>query len=313
MKKKAAPAQLLLIYMLLVPAVFLVGTFAYYPAVNGIYHSLFRWNGNDINEYVGFANYKRIFTDAVLMRSFGVLGILIVANLFKMIPPIIAAVCIHRLASGKWRYYYRVLFVVPMIIPGMVGLLLWRFFYSSTGGVLNRLLNASGLMNVFIWIDTHWLGWNAFVEGQSPAWLGNTHLILPSVIFFGFPWVGIIGVLIYLAGLGNISEDIYEAADLDGVGPFRKFTHIELPLIMTQVRLNLVLMIIATIKGFHVILILLGGAGGPGGVAMVPGLYMFSKAFGSGEAGYASAIGVILFFIILLLTVINQKYVRVDK
>ena len=69
-------------------------------------------------------------------------------------------------------------------------------------------------------------------------------MILPAMIFWGFPWVGIVGVLLYLSGLGNIDQSVYEAAEIDGCGWFRKFWNIELPLITTQVRLNMVLMII---------------------------------------------------------------------
>jgi raffinose/stachyose/melibiose transport system permease protein len=122
-----------------------------------------------------------------------------------------------------------------------------------------------------------------------------------------------VGVLIYLAGLQSISTEIYEAAELDGVNGFQKFVYIELPLIMTQVRLTLVLLIIATLQGFGLQLLLLGESGGAGGRGMVPGLWMFNRAFVAGEFGYACALGVILFVFILALTYINNKYVRVSK
>src|SRR5690606_37559766 len=105
----------------------------------------------------------------------------------------------------------------------------------------------------------------------------------------------------------------YEAADLDGVGPFKKFLHIELPLIMTQVRLSLVLLVIGTLQGYGLQLLLLGDAGGPGGRGMTPGLWMYNRAFIAGEFGYACAVGLILFVLILLLTHLNQRYVRTDK
>jgi raffinose/stachyose/melibiose transport system permease protein len=152
-----------------------------------------------------------------------------------------------------------------------------------------------------------------FEPGRPPAWLGDHNLIIPSLIFWGFPWIGIIGVLIYLSGLEKIPKSIYECADLDGVGWFGKFLYIELPLIATQVRVNLVLMIIGVLKGYGLILVLLGDDGGPGGAGMVPGLYMYYNAFVKRQAGYACAIGIIMFFVILILTWINNKFVRVER
>jgi len=153
---------------------------------------------------------------------------------------------------------------------------------------------------------------NAFITG-SPAWLGHSKLIIPAMIFWGFPWVGTVGVLIYLAGLQNISQDVYEAAELDGCGPFTKLFRIELPLILTQVRINLIFLTIGTLSSYGRFLLLLGPDGGPDNKGMVPGLYMYKTAFIDGRFGYACALGMVMFVVILTLTVIYQKYVRVEK
>lgn len=251
--------------------------------------------------------------DWLLWMSFRLILILVVANLFKMWPSIFAAVCIHRLRSDRCQYLYRVLFVVPMIIPRMVGLLIWKFFYDPNVGVLNKFLIATGLDNLLIWLDKWVLHLGVFVEPFKPAWLGHPDLIIPSLIFWGFPWVGVVGVLIYLAGLQNISQSVYEAAEMDGINWWGKFWRIELPLIMTQVRLNLILMIIGTFQAYGFQYVLLGAEGGPRNKGLTPGLYMFYQAFQEQNYGYACAIGLLLFFIILTLTIINQRYVRVEK
>ena len=137
--------------------------------------------------------------------------------------------------------------------------------------------------------------------------------MIPSLIFWGFPWVGTVGVLIYLTGLAGIDDSVYEAADLDGVSWLQKFVYIEFPLLMTQVRINLILMIIGTLQAYGHILVLLGDTGGPKGVALVPGLYMFRTAFTELYAGKACAIGLVIFVFILILTEINNRYVRVEK
>ena len=151
-----------------------------------------------------------------------------------------------------------------------------------------------------------------FVTG-SPAWLGHSKLVIPALLLWGFPWVGTVGVLIYLAGLQNISQDVYEAAELDGAGPVTKLFRIELPLIMTQVRINLVFLTIGTLTDYGFFLLLLGPDGGPGNKGMVPGLYMYTEAFLNNRFGYACALGMVLFFMILFITVLYQKYVKVEK
>ncbi len=250
--------------------------------------------------------------DQTLWSGFGVIFILVLANLVKMVPSIVTAVFIHRLKSERWQYIYRVLFVVPMIVPAMVGLLVWKSFYDPTQGILNRILLGSGFLDVLVWIDGLF-GWDVFHAGTNPSWLGDASLVIPSLIFWGFPWVGTVGVLIYLTGLASIDESVYEAADLDNASTLQKFFYIELPLILTQVRINLVLMIIGTLQTYGQILILLGDSGGPRGVALVPGLYMFRSAFVELYAGKACAIGLIVFFFILILTEINNRFVRVEK
>lgn len=440
------------IYLLVLPSLGLIALFSYFPAVSATYHAFFQWNGDEISEYIKWDNFARALHDPVLGASFGLVMIFICANFVTMVPSIVTAVVIHRLSSERWRYLYRVAFVIPMIIPGMVWLLLWKYFYNPTVGVLNAVLDATGLISVLQWLDVQmpmlarlitpardailqpvfggiwgfglfgvvvlgalggirgalrgWLWWIAllagawglwgpplpdwthfhFVEGlvrwsahpatgaklghmgallaaaltfgqilhnrrpwgpevikwagvvilavfgvlvattavwteptsafknaSPPAWLGNVNLIIPALLFWGFPWVGVLGVLLYLSGLGNIDQSVYEAADIDGCGWFRKFTHIELPLIMTQIRLSLMLMIIGALQGWGLVFILLGDSGGPGGVAMLPGLYMFHEAFTVGEVGYACAIGLLLFGLIVYLTIINNRYVRVSK
>ncbi len=301
------------LYLFVIPSMLLIATFSYFPAISAIYHSFFEWQGGDFKQFLGFDNFTRAFGDRVLWGSFVTIGILVLANVFKLIPSIFLAVLIHRIASDKWQYWYRVLLVVPMIVPGLVTLFIWKFFFDPNLGVLNKLLDATGLKTLLVLCDERIFHWGVFQSDIPVAWLSQPSLIIPSLIIWGFPWIGTVGVLIYLAGLQAIGSEVYEAADLDGVTPFQKFLHIELPLIMTQVRLSLVLLIIGTLQGFGLQLLLLGENGGAGGRGMVPGLWMFNRAFVAGEFGYACAIGLILFVFILILTFLNNKYVRVEK
>lgn len=297
------------LYLFVVPSLCLVALFAYFPAASAVYHSLFDWQGGEAKQYLGWDNFRRAWGDRVLWDSFVTVACLIGFNLVKMLPSIALAVVIHRLRSDRWQYLYRVLLVVPMIVPGLVTLFIWKFYLDPNLGLLNRLLDATGLKAALVGLD-RLAGWGVFVEGVPVGWLSQPELVLPSLFLWGFPWIGAVGVLIYLAGLQAIGTEIYEAAELDGIGPVGKFFHIELPLILTQVRLNLTLLIISTLQGYGLQLLLLGDSGGPGGRGMTPGLWMYNRAFIAGEFGYACAIGLILFGFILALSLLNNRYVR---
>jgi ABC-type glycerol-3-phosphate transport system permease component len=290
------------IYLFVLPTLLLIGLFVYYPAASGVYHSFFRWNGADISEYVGFKNFTDLLKSSEFWDSFKIALILGLWNVVKMIPALLVAVCIHRCRSVRMQFLYRTLFVIPMVIPGLVVVLIWRsFFFEANLGFLNRFLNASGLFDLLVYLDRlfHWGG--VFVAGQSPAWLGDPRLILTACIVWGFPWVGSFAVLTHLAKLQGISKDVYEAADIDGVSWWTKFTKVELPLIMGSIYLLLVFVVIDTIKDAGMVLALAGIYGGPGGKLTVPALFMIRKAFVEQEMGYACAVGLILTAIVILL------------
>ncbi|WP_269522652.1 carbohydrate ABC transporter permease [Coraliomargarita parva] len=471
----------LALYLLVLPTTLSLLVFSYYPKFDVFLMSFFRWQPPTVKEFIGLRNFKEAFADPMFWQSFKLVGILLIANLFKLWPGILAAIALNRVKSDRLRYFIQVCFVIPMIIPGMVFLLIWKNFYDPDFGLVNRFLNLTGGMQLLDWMDaampqlssalspiqasainpvfggiggliilgayilaagkrkvhdasrwgdyvvllagslilpvgaaffglqsaptegkvfmtglialvwmfacarrlgSSWIAWPflllggigvfwadlwrlpvalgiAFTIGEilrakmddykakpyfsalgglciavgvvfiflgniwteptgqfvngTPAWLGNKDLVIPAILFWGFPWVGTVGVLIYLSGLQNISQDVYEAAKLDGVSPLGMIFKIELPLIMTQVRINLIFMTISTLTMYEIFLILLGPDGGPGGKGMVPGLYMFSAAFSEGRFGYACGLGMVLFVIILLLTIVYQKYVKVEK
>mgnify|MGYP004642709961 FL=1 len=285
------------VYLLIAIPLLLVIVFSYYPIYNGMVHIFYRWNGDTVEEFIGMGNLIRVMQDTTLLHSFGVVLIFVVANVIKMILPIITAVILHHVISDRMGYLYRVMFVIPMIIPGMVGILIWKYFYEPNNGILNGLLRMMGFLS----------------PTDSIQWLSDERLIIPSLIFMGFPWVGAFGVLIYLAGLQSIPEDVYEAAEVDGAGSFRIFWQIEMPLIMTQIRINLVLMTISTLQAWENIYLFVGISGGPNGVATVPGLRIFRDAFSEGLFGYGCAIGFVIFVVTLALTYINNRFVKVNK
>jgi raffinose/stachyose/melibiose transport system permease protein len=171
----------------------------------------------------------------------------------------------------------------------------------SDHGLLNEILRSDFLSTV------------GGLLGMDPAnlatgWLSNPSTALIAVAMVGFPFVGGFQVLIYYAGFAAIPDSVNEAALMEGCVGLPKFFRIELPMIMSQIKLILILTIIAGVQGFENVFILTRG--GPGFRTMVPGLWMYFNAFSFQRMGYACAIGVLLFILILGLTLVNLKYFK---
>ena len=290
------------IYLFVLPTLIAIGLFIYYPASSGIFHSFYRWNGADVAEPVGFRNYTDLLASPEFWQSFKNAFILGVANALKMIVALLVAVCIHRCRSEKLQYYYRLLFVIPMVIPPLVVALIWRsFFFEATNGYLNRFLEWANLFPVLNWMAPAF-GWgDAFAGASKPAWLGDPRLLMTSVIIWGFPWISSLAILTHLAKLQGIGREIYEAGEIDGVGWWSKFTRIELPLITGSIYIMLVFTIIGTIIDAGMIIALAGFEGGGGGKVDVPALFMLRKAFIDQKMGYACAVGIVLSLIVMTL------------
>lgn len=274
-------------YLLLTPCFLLLIVFNYYPAFLALWGSIFTLDYGREGEFVGLQNFRELWSDptfrlsvknVVLLTAFGTVTAVTV--------PVVVAEWIFRLRSDRAQYIYRIIMVWPAIIPGLVTLLLWQFIYDPYDGLLNQIL-----------------AWVGLDRWSNEAWLADPDLALYALMFSGFPFVGGIGVLIYLAGLQGISSEIFDAAALDGAGGFRRFLTIDLPLIKGQIRLNLVLSIIGGLQTIVGPLVLTGG--GPIDSTMVPGLHMYEQAFTYGRLGYASAIGVVIFVAVFALTLLN--------
>ena len=281
-------------YLFILPTFLFIGLFSYYPSFSAIYHSFFRWNGSNINEFIGFQNFVRMFlTDRELLVSAWHMLLLVLAGLLLQIPSVILAVILHHLRNKRVQYMFRVLFVIPMVVPGMVGMLLWMFIYNPQVGLLNRMIAGAGLITSPL---------------MGPTWLADTGLALPGLMFMGFPYINPIALLIYLAGLERIPTDLNDAALIDGAGALQRFWRVEIPMILGQIKLMLILAIIGGVQDYGRVLIMTGG--GPYSATTVPGLEMYNRAFRYAQMGYASAIGVVMFLVILGLTIINMRYFK---
>ncbi|MEY2846484.1 MAG: hypothetical protein RL076_2030 [Chloroflexota bacterium] len=280
-------------WLFVAPALLLNLVFDWYPMLEGIVRSLYRWNGYSTAEYIGLENFRKIYTDRVFWTSVANMLFFLVTSIILMLPTIITSVVLFRIRNMRAQFLYRVLFCIPMVVPWMVIILMWQFMYNPQYGLFNHLIEALGLPDM------------------RQTWLGDSDLVKWCLVFMGFPFVTTNAALIYLGGLKSVSDSVWEAGALDGVGPLQKFWYLELPLITGQFSLNLIGTITAAITGYTTQLILTKG--GPGFASMVPGLYMYFSAFKSQKYGYAAALGMVMFVMSLLVTLISLRFVQKDE
>lgn len=277
-------------YVMLLGTFSLLITFSYYPALSAIYHSFTIWDGFRPEKWVGLQNYQEIFTsDIIFRKGFANMLLLTVWQVVRSsVFPLLGAALLYRMRNEKLAYFYRLVFVLPLVVPGVVAILVWRQLYEPNFGLFNAILQGVGL--------------------PPSTWLNSPKTALPSLMFMGFPWIDGVGLLIYLAGLLAIPTEIIEAAKMDGASSVRRFFSMELPLIVPQIRLIVILNVIGSLQSFGWQLLVTRG--GPNNATTVPAWEMYQSAMTEGRFGVASAVGVVLFLMIFVLTLINQSYIR---
>ena len=268
-------------YLYIAPAFILIAIFLVAPFYTALTKAFYRYDLVNVDEFVGIQNFVKLFTsDPKFLISLRNLLYILAGFLVCFQFPLIAAKLTHSLASDRLQYWFRSFFMIPLGVPGIVSLFMWKFIYYPEVGALSRIL---GFFNV-----------------AAPNMLGNPRFVMIAIILMGFPWVAGLNYIINFAALQEIDISISDAADLDGAGYFAKFFRVELPLIMPQLKALLILGLIGTVQDYERFLLLTGG--GPMNRTLVPGLHMFNMAFGRGEAnyGYACAISLVLLAINLL-------------
>lgn len=292
-------------YALIAPTFLLVLIFCYYPFLSALSFAFYRWPYlTRPPEFAGLDNFRQLFADPVLWHSFRNMLILLVADVLKvLIVTTAVAELIFSLKSPRLAKFYRMVLVLPMVVPGIVGLYIWQSFYRYETGLINKMIWA---LEEFELVRRSF----GLAAGETLArsWLGDPSTALGAFIFMGFPWCGGVAVLIVLAGLYNIPQDIFDCAKVDGVGTLRRILTIDIHLIAGQLKLLVVLSMLGSIQGFVGQMILTDG--GPADATLVPALHLIHHAFKYGDLGYGAAIAVLLFVIMLALTVFNMRYIR---
>ena len=272
------------------PTLVLLGYFMYYPAWVAMVGSFTEWDGFNLSTWVGLDNFREMFSDPAMGKA-AVNNVIwaIGKILLAIVPPFVVAELIFHVRSQRMQYLYRTIFVIPIIVPAIVTILLWSFYY-RTDGLVNQILGFIGL------------------DSLAHSWLADQQTALGALILMGFPWIAPFNLLIFYAGLQAIPREILEAAELDGAGSWRRVQHLDVPLLASQTGLLLTLAVIGSIQAILEPLIMT--AGGPNNATLTPVLYLYQQGITFGRFGYSMAISLALFVIVLVLSVITNRLLR---
>lgn len=292
-KRRDAPSAVvrgrLTPYLYLLPAFLIYAGFLLYPLLRAAQFSLYDWPGFGPSTFVGLDNYLDLLNDRRFLAAVSHALTLIVY--YCILPVIVGLVLAAILRRGKVRGlgFFRAVIFLPQVIALVVVAVAWYQIYAPNG-FLNAGLSAIGL------------------ESLTRGWLGDPTFALPAVGMIGF-WLqtGLV-MLLLLAGMGRIPNDLYEAARLDGAGPISEFFAITLPSVRAEIATAMVLTIIAALKTFD--LVYMTTSGGPGNSTTVPSFEVYFRAFELRSVGSASAVAIVL---TLLIFVINVGVSRIGE
>lgn len=276
-----SPRRPLAGWLLIAPSLIGVTAFLILPVTLAFVVSLFRWSLLGEQQFVGLENYRSLLADGVLANSLLVTAIFTLISVpVSLVLGLILATQLVRALPGS--AVARVVVVIPWVCAPLALGVVWKWIFQPSVGALNQIL------------------------GVRIEWLTDPSLALPAVAFVAI-WqnVGYIS-LFFQAGLGRIPVSIYEAATLDGAGPLRRLTAMTIPLLRPTTFFLAVTQVVASFQVFDMVFALTGG--GPQRRTEVIASLIYNEAFVSGRLGRASAVAVILFVLLVVITLIQQRW-----
>jgi len=270
-------------YLFIAPAMFGFLAFLIYPIIASVAISFMDWNIISTPKWTGFDNYVTLIGDETFQIS--------VLNTFKWIivyiPMSVTLSFILALAAElplKGIKTLRTIFYLPVVSPLLVVALLFVWLYNPEFGLINYILSFFGIPQI--------------------GWLTNPNLAIFSIAFMTTWKMGGYNMIIFLAGLNGIPRTLYEAADLDGIGPLQKVFYIKLPLITPAIFYVVVMAVIYAFQVFSEIYVMTKG--GPGYSTYTMAFYLYQNAYNFGKMGYGSAMSLVMTVIILIVTIIQN-------
>lgn len=282
------PAHKNLLFVL--PGLLVYTAFVLVPIGAAVVLSFSKWNGTAQPVFVGLANYMELFGDQNFLTALRNNAVLMI---FYCIVPLVIGLVLAVVVSSirtRERLAIRTLLFLPYIMPSAVLGIIWQWLYNPAFGPLNQALKGLGLGMLAL------------------PWLGDFNFALPAVgavaswYYFGFCMV------IFLTGLQRIDPSIFEAARIDGASPLYVLRRITIPLLLPEIRIVLLLTIIASIKSFDLIFTMTRG--GPANATLVPNIYMYELGFQLSRYGYAAAVAIVGAVLIFAINYLVHRFVR---
>ncbi|HEY2672936.1 MAG TPA: sugar ABC transporter permease [Rugosimonospora sp.] len=275
-------------HLFILPGIVGLGLLIVYPLATSAYHAFTNWNGLTPATWVGLKNFDYLLlhdpTFWPSIRATALFALLSVPA--SMVVGLGLAVLVNRRYRGV--RIFRTIFYLPVVLPSVAVLALWRYLYDPQYGLADEILR---------WLHL-----------PTVAWLGSSHTAMPSIVLVGVWGVGGT-MIIFLAGLQAVPNELYEAAQIDGAGPIRTFFRITLPMITPILLLQLVLQINAAFQTFNQVAILTRG--GPGTSTDLLMYKIYNDGFGnylaSPQLGYATAEVWVLFVIVMVVTALTLR------
>ncbi|WP_255311393.1 carbohydrate ABC transporter permease [Candidatus Kryptonium thompsonii] len=274
-------------YFMVLPYVVYFLTFVAYPLVFSFILIFHRWNVATPMEFIGFKNFVRLFNDELFFKSlFNTLVFLSIHIPLQIFIALFFAQLLNQ--KIKMKGFFRALYFLPVVVSGVVVTILWQQMYAYETGLINQVLVKARLKRI--------------------PWLVSPELAMPSIAVMA-TWKNVgFYIVIFLAGLQNIPQELYEAAEIDGASGFQKFFKITLPMLNPTLVLVVVL---STIGGFSLFIepyIMTGG--GPMDSTLSAMLYIYNQAFYFNHMGYAATLGFFFALIILAVVVVQRKFIE---
>lgn len=307
MKTKKYWKETLEAYLYLLPAFVILGMFSFYPVAKSIYMSFFDWSLlRETQYFVGLENYERILNDSVFRTA--------ISNTLRYVIGYVPfsiglAMIVAVLLNSKIRFKgpLRLAYFLPWVTSSVAISMVWRWIYNQHYGLLNMML--AGLANFvnraveFITFGNVAQVW----EFANPNWLMDPKWTIINIVIISV-WQSMgYNIVIFLAGLQNIPQELYEAAEVDGANAWQSFWKITLPLISPTTFFISIISIIGAFKLFTEVYVLYTGRPGPVNSGMTIVYYVYRNAFERYRMGYASAAAYILFAIIFIFTLVQMS------
>ncbi len=272
--------------LFLFPSVLILGLFSFYPIVDVIRLSLYKWdNMGPVRTFIGGDNFRALLGSARFWNSLAVtFEYALVVTAASIVGGLVLAVLLNQrwlVAKSAWRSLY----FLPTITPTVAAAMVWLLLFNPGIGYVNVVLRAVGI--------------------AGPNWLGDQTWALPTIMLLGI-WrrVGF-NLVIYLAALQSLAMEQYEAAEVDGANAWQRFLYLTIPLVRPTTAMLVILGIVDSFLVFDQIMVLTRG--GPAGATEVIGYFMYLNAFTFFKMGYGAAIAVVMLVVIAALTLVQWR------